>query len=150
MLYRIFICGGILFSLSACGFRSMKYESASVATTPVIGDTSTSEVRHVVPASATGGVRAASNNSTTSPCAPFRAACEDAGFVLKDYTAGNRLISDCMLKLVAGSTATSPLTGKTAFSPDGADGNSCLENIHSGPKTTVGMRMSGPNGEKPQ
>jgi len=76
-------------------------------------------------------------------CQPFRAACEAAGFKL-GAPAGNRLISNCMVQLVKGAVAVSPVTNETAQIPESGDAAACQNQIHSGTlpnfKSTAGTK----------
>jgi hypothetical protein len=74
----------------------------------------------------------------SSPCRPFRLACVSAGFMLQNATAGNRLIADCIEKLIDGQSAVSPVSKQSALAPSGADAKSCAVHIHHGNKPTTG------------
>ena len=73
-----------------------------------------------------------SAHDSSHPCEPYRLACANAGFKV-GKVAGNRLIGDCMVNLLANQVATSKVTGKTALVPVGNPA-SCKLNIHHGTK----------------
>ena len=81
---------------------------------------------------ATFPVRAQDFRDEKNACKPYRLACMNAGFKLGDKTVGNRLIGDCMLKLIEGQSVKSVSTGKTAAPPSGADAKACQALIHHG------------------
>jgi hypothetical protein len=66
----------------------------------------------------------------------------DAGFILNNKTAGNRLIGDCIAKLVINQSVQNPSTGQNVQQPTGANPTACATNIHHGGTPTTGMTAS--------
>lgn len=79
--------------------------------------------------------------NSSSPCNPIRVLCQDAGFVLDSTTKGNRLIGDCMSKLVTGQSVQSP-SGEQVDPPAGANLTACAANIHHGTAPTTGTKSA--------
>lgn len=82
--------------------------------------------------------------NSNHPCQPFKKACMSAGFQSEGQAKGNRLISDCMLKLLDNQPVTS-ITGATVTPPTGpgsddASKKACMTHIHSGPKPLAGIK----------
>lgn len=80
-------------------------------------------------------------SDSASPCQPYRLACAGAGFSLQ-ASAGNRLIGDCMKKLLAGQPATSPVSGQVAQVPLSANAAACKSHLHEHAKTTIGSKSA--------
>ena len=113
--------------ISSCSKNSASnQESASPGVAPLAnqGDgVSAGQLR--IQSIASSNVTLATKNS----CRVYFQACKDAGFELGKIN-GNRLIGDCLIKLLQGQTAKSSVTGRVAVLPVNGDANDCMKNVH--------------------
>jgi hypothetical protein len=111
-------------------------------TSPGLSKSSQSSAASAVGTAKSGQMSAeavANINDAKNPCHPVRIACLNAGFVLGDSRDGNRLIHDCMKKLIANEVATS-LSGKIAVPPSKVELLACAPHIHTEHKPDIGTK----------
>ena len=127
-----FISAALIY-LTGCGggFQSASFlaPAASSKAVPTFGITGQNQMSLA---------SAQSIQDTQSPCRPFRLACQAAGFTLVGAVKGDRLIADCMDKLLAGQPATNSISGLVAAVPVGSDASACAAHVHHGKKPTTG------------